>query len=70
MSEHPFIENKGGALGAPPPPDKKRGMIKKPSFLFSGIIIVLGLIYWKDYFFEIVLCFYLGQKEKFEYKNC
>ena len=44
-------------------------MIKKPSFLFSGIISGLGLIYWKDYIFENIIWFYLGQKENFEYKN-
>ena len=44
-------------------------LIKKPSFLFSGIISGLDLKYWTDYIFEIIICFYLGQKENFEYKN-
>ena len=42
---------------------------KKPSFLFSGIISGLGLTYWKDYCVQIIICFYWGQKEIFEYKN-
>ena len=44
-------------------------LIKKPYFLFSGIISGLDLKYLTDYISEIIICFYLGQKENFEYKN-
>ena len=44
-------------------------MIEKPSFLFSGIISGLDIKYWTDYILKIIICFYLGQKENFEYKN-
>ena len=46
-----------------------RQLSKKPSFIFSGINSGLDLKYWAVYIFEIMICFYLGQKENFEYKG-